>query len=213
MDFIDEAIREYCESHSASESELLQSLNRETHLKILSPRMLSGHLQGRFISMISRMLNPELIVEIGTYTGYSALCMAEGLKQNGRLITIDNNPELVSIQSEYFQKSAFANQIIAWLGDASSLISNLPDNIDLVFIDADKENYLKYYELILPKVRPGGYLLADNVLWSGKVVQPVKSNDHSTKAIMEFNAKIQNDPRVDNLLLPLRDGIMMIQKR
>ncbi|MBK6527755.1 MAG: class I SAM-dependent methyltransferase [Crocinitomicaceae bacterium] len=207
-----EAIDTYSRNHTSIESELLRELNRETHLKILSPRMLSGHLQGRFLSMISHMLQPEFILEIGTYTGYSAICLSEGLSQNGKLVTIDNNRELEPILQKYLLKSEKAKQIEVVFGNASEIIPALSSQIDLVFIDADKENYAVYFDLVIDKVRSGGFILADNVLWSGKVVEPVKSNDRSTKALMDFNEKVQCDSRVENMLLPLRDGIMVMRK-
>ena len=213
MDFLPDAIDEYARKLTSPESELLHALNRETHLKVLSPRMLSGHLQGRFLSMISHMIQPKLIVEIGTYTGYSALCLAEGLTENGELITLDNNAELKPILDNYFSQSPHGKKIRFVLGDAMEQIAGLPHEIDLVFIDADKENYSAYFDAIIDKVKPGGYILADNVLWSGKVVEPVKDSDKSTKAILAFNRKIQADPRVENILLPLRDGIMIARKK
>lgn len=212
MEFLPEAIDTYSRNHTSIESELLRELNRETHLKVLSPRMLSGHLQGRFLSMISHMLQPEFILEIGTYTGYSAICLSEGLSQNGKLVTIDNNRELEPILQKYLLKSEKAKQIEVVFGNASEIIPALSSQIDLVFIDADKENYAVYFDLVIDKVRSGGFILADNVLWSGKVVEPVKSNDRSTKALMDFNEKIQRDSRVENMLLPLRDGIMVMRK-
>ena len=213
MDFLPDDIDNYARNFTSPESDLLKQLNRETHLKVLSPRMLSGHLQGRFLSMISHMIKPELIVEIGTYTGYSALCLAEGLTENGRLITIDNNRELKPMLEQYFSKNPQAKKIQFLEGNAMDLIPALPDHIDLVFIDADKENYMAYFDAIIDKVKPGGYILADNVLWSGKVVQPIKENDKSTKAIHAYNQKIQEDSRVENILLPIRDGIMMARKK
>jgi predicted O-methyltransferase YrrM len=174
--------------------------------------MLSGHLQGRFLSMISHMLQPEFILEIGTYTGYSAICLSEGLSKKGKLVTIDNNRELDPILQKYLLKSEKAKQIEVVFGNAAEIIPTLPSQIDLVFIDADKENYALYFDLVIDKVRSGGYILADNVLWSGKVVEPVKSNDRSTKALMDFNEKVQRDSRVENMLLPLRDGIMVMRK-
>lgn len=212
MEFLPESIDTYSKNHSSSESDLLRDLNRETHLKILSPRMLSGHLQGRFLSMISHMVQPNFILEIGTYTGYSAICLSEGLSKTGKLVTIDNNRELEPILQKYLLKSEKAKQIEVLFGNASEIIPALPDQIDLVFIDADKENYALYFDLVIDKVRTGGFILADNVLWSGKVVETVKANDRSTKALMDFNEKIQLDSRVENMLLPLRDGIMVMRK-
>lgn len=212
MEFLPEAIDTYSKDHSSSESELLRELNRETHLKILSPRMLSGHLQGRFLSMISHMIKPERILEIGTYTGYSAICLSEGLSDTGKLITIDNNKELEPVLQKYLLKSAKSTQIELLFGNAADIIPTLTDQLDLVFIDADKENYALYFDLVVDKVRSGGVILADNVLWSGKVVEPLKANDRSTKALMDFNKKVQEDSRVENMLLPLRDGIMIMRK-
>lgn len=213
MEFLPEPIDEYARNFTAAESDLLKELNRETHLKILSPRMLSGHLQGRFLSMIASMIRPQLIVEIGTYTGYSALCLAEGLTADGKLITIDNNRELKPFAERFFARSVPGNKIQFLLGNALDLIPSLPDQIDLVFIDADKENYEAYFDAIFDKVRPGGYILADNVLWSGKVVEPIKPSDKSTLAIHRYNQKIHADPRVEHVLLPLRDGIMIARKK
>lgn len=213
MDFLPVEIDEYSRLMTSPEPSLLHELNRETHLKILSPRMLSGHLQGRFLSMISKMLAPELIVEIGTYTGYSAICLSEGLAENGKLITVDNNRELEPVLKKYLFNSPRASQIDLRFGEATHIIHEIQGPIDLVFLDADKENYSKYFDLLIDKVRSGGIILADNVLWSGKVVKPVKENDKSTIALMEFNKKIQNDSRVENVLLPLRDGVMMIRKK
>lgn len=213
MDFLPNKINKYTEAHTSPENELLQALNRETHLNVLSPRMLSGHLQGRVLSMISHMISPNLIVEIGTYTGYSALCLAEGLTDNGKLITIDFNAELQHIHEQFLNKSANSNKIEVVYNDAKKIIPSLPDEIDLVFIDADKENYALYYDLIFAKIKPGGFILADNVLWSGKVIEEVKESDKSTKALVDFNKKIMNDSRVENVLLPIRDGIMMIRKK
>jgi len=213
MDFLPVEIDEYSRLMTSPESSLLHELNRETHLKILSPRMLSGHLQGRFLSMISKMLSPELIVEVGTYTGYSAICLSEGLSEKGKLITMDNNRELEPILKKYLLMSPKASQIEMRFGDAAKIIEDIQAPVDLVFLDADKENYSRYFDLVIDKVRSGGIILADNVLWSGKVVKPVKENDKSTLALMEFNKKIQNDSRVENVLLPLRDGVMMIRKK
>lgn len=210
MDIINEDIQAYVEKHTSPESDLLRELNRDTHANVMRPRMLSGHLQGRLLSMISHMLRPDRILEIGTYTGYSALCLAEGLKPGGKLVTIDINEELERRVRSFFERSSFKEQIDYRIGNARDIIPNLNDEYDLVFIDADKANYSLYYDLVLPKVRPGGIILADNVLWSGKVVQ--SKTDKDTVAILEFNRKIQSDQRVENVLLPVRDGIMMIRK-
>ena len=212
MEFLPEKIDNYTGEHTAGESTLLANLSRETYLKILIPRMLSGHIQGRFLSMISHMLKPKYILEIGTYTGYSALCMAEGLHQDGKVVTIDNNEELKDILDKYMNASEFANQIDFKLGAALDIIPTLPNDIDLVFIDADKPNYSNYFDAVIDKMRPGGFILADNVLWSGKVTEGIKANDKSTIAINEFNKKVHADPRVENVLIPIRDGIMALRK-
>ena len=213
MDFLDDKIDKYVTDHSSPESAMLFHLNRETHLKVMSPRMLSGHLQGRVLSMLSHMIQPKLIVEIGTYTGYSAYCLAEGLTEKGKLITIDRNEELKPIIDKYLSTFEKKEQIDVVFGNAMEIIPSLPDEIDIAFTDADKENYSNYYDLLFDKIRPGGYLLADNVLWSGKVVEEVASNDRSTKAIMEFNNKVHEDARVENVLFPIRDGIMVMRKK
>lgn len=210
MNFIPEDIQAYSEGHTTRENALLSKITRDTHANVLRPRMLSGHLQGRLLSMISKMLKPERILEIGTYTGYSALCMAEGLVQGGKLITIDINEELEDNVKAAFSNSPYHSKIDFRIGNALTLVPKMDEEFDLVFIDADKENYSRYYDLVLPKVREGGIILADNVLWSGKVVQ--EKTDKDTRAILEFNRKIQEDHRVENLLLPVRDGIMMIRK-
>jgi caffeoyl-CoA O-methyltransferase len=210
MDIVDINIQRYAETHTSSESKLLQQINRDTHADVLMPRMLSGHLQGRFLSMISQMIRPSVILEIGTYTGYSALCLAEGLTENGKLITIDINEELESRVRKHFNQSPVSNKIDYRIGNAMVIIPALEETVDLVFIDADKENYGAYFDLVFPKVRPGGIVLADNVLWSGKVLSDKKDKD--TRAIHEFNRKIYEDQRVENILLPIRDGIMMIRK-
>ncbi|MCB9223930.1 MAG: O-methyltransferase [Crocinitomicaceae bacterium] len=212
MEFLPEALDKYIQDHTQKESELLANLNRETWLKVMSPRMLSGHVQGRILSMISHMIQPEYILEIGTYTGYSALCLAEGLKPNGKLITIDRNEELMPILEKYLLSSVFKDKIDLRIGNAVEIIPTLPDNIDLVFIDADKPNYANYFDLVIDKVRKGGFIMADNVLWSGKVVDENNQNDKSTQAILGFNDKVQSDPRVENVLLSDRDGIMVMRK-
>lgn len=210
MEFLDKAITEYCESVSANESALLKKISRDTHANVLMPRMLSGHLQGRLLSMISKMCKPSKILEIGTYTGYSALCLAEGLNENGKLITIDINEELEGRVRHYFQESSYGNSIDYQIGDARKIIPQLNMSFDLVFIDADKESYSTYFDLVIDKVPIGGYILADNVLWSGKVLDAKPDKD--TRAIVAFNLKIQSDSRVENLLLPVRDGIMVMRK-
>lgn len=213
MKFLAEEIEEYSEKHTEGETELLQHLNRETHANVLNPRMLSGHIQGRFLSMISRMIQPERILEIGTYTGYSALCLCEGLKYDGRLITIDINEELETLTKSYFAKSQFSDQIRYEIGNALDIIPHLHETFDIVFIDADKINYISYYNLCLEKVRKGGFIIADNVLWSGKVTQSEpKKADKDTQLLVEFNRMVHEDSRVSNILLPIRDGLMILQK-
>lgn len=213
MEFIDPDLLRYAEEHSSEEPTVLQKLNRETHLKIMQPRMLSGHLQGRFLSMISKLMRPKSILEIGTYTGYSALCLAEGLASDGLLHTIDNNPEREAFVRSFIREAGMENQIQLHTGDARTCIPEIPGEFDLVFIDADKENYSLYYDMVIERVAPGGLILADNVLWSGKVIRPVKESDTDTIALLEFNRKLRNDPRVEVVLLPLRDGITMARKR
>lgn len=213
MEFIDSKLDDYVCEHTSDESQLLQELNRETYLKILQPRMLSGHFQGRLLSMLSKMIQPKRILEIGTYTGYSALCLAEGLARNGILTTLDINEELEDFARSYFDRSEFASRIDYRIGNAIEIIPTLEEAYDLVFIDADKSNYLNYYQLIFDKVKPGGYIFTDNVLWSGKVVEDLKVNDKDTKVITEFNRFVKNDPRVETILLPIRDGIMLTRKK
>ncbi len=213
MDFLPEHIQNYAAQHSDVEPSYLYDLYRETHLKVLRPRMLSGHIQGRFLSMFSKMISPKLIVELGTYTGYSALCLAEGLRPDGRLITIDSEEEYRAIQSKYIELSPFKAQIHTVISDASAYISKLPDEIDLVFIDADKENYLVYYKALLPKLRTGGYIIADNVLWSGKVAEKGHEKDKETIFLRAFNDYIHSDESVENVLLAVRDGLMIIRKK
>jgi predicted O-methyltransferase YrrM len=210
MEIIASDIQQYVERHTTPESELLKKVNRETHAQVLSPRMLSGHLQGRLLAMISCMIRPRIALEIGTYTGYSALCMAEGLADNGKLITIDINEELEERVRGYFQEANLQERIDYRIGNALDIISGLEERLDLVFIDADKENYHRYFDLVIDRVNLNGFILADNVLWSGKVV----GNDHDkdTRAIVAFNEKVQRDSRVENLLLPIRDGIMVMRK-
>jgi caffeoyl-CoA O-methyltransferase len=210
MNFLPSEIEQYAQSHTSVESELLKKIDRETHAHVLMSRMVSGHLQGQFLSMVSCMIKPKTILEIGTYTGYSAICLAEGLSEVGKLITIDINEELETRVRGYFKEAGLENKIDYRIGNASHIIPMLNVSFDLVFIDADKENYGLYYDLIFDKVPVGGFILADNVLWSGKVIQAKEDKD--TKAIKDFNNKIQADSRVKNILLPLRDGIMMVEK-
>ena len=207
MHFISQELEDYIEQHSKKEPELLAALDKETYQKVLLPRMLSGHFQGRVLSMLSKLVNPVTILEIGTYTGYSALCLSEGMQEKGILHTIDIKEELVDFQRKYFNKSPWGKQIVQHLGQAIDIIPTLDLKFDLVFIDADKENYLNYFELIIPKMNKGGIILSDNVLWSGKVLEPLQSNDLSTKIIMEYNKLLKNDPRVESVLLPIRDGL------
>lgn len=213
MEFISEELEKYALAHTNAEDEVLAELNRETHLKVLSPRMLSGHLQGSFLTMLSAMLQPKRILEIGTYTGYSAICFARGLANGGKLITIDPNAEIESIARKYFKKAGLEEKIDFIVGDAASVIPSLAETFDMVFIDADKRNYALYYDLVIDKVRPGGIILADNVLWSGKVLMEERKMDADTAAIHSFNKKIAADKRVENMLLPLRDGIMVMRKK
>lgn len=212
MDIVNPQIEEYARFMSEPESDLLKRLNRETHAMILQSRMLSGHLQGRFLSFLSKMMQPKLILEIGTYTGYSALCLAEGLAPDGMLITLDINEELQAFTQSFFDQSPHAKQIDYQIVDAKEYIPNLMGPIDLVFIDADKKNNELYFELVIEKVRPGGLILVDNVLWSGKITDE-NANDKSTRALKDFNAKCAKDARVEPLLLPLRDGIFILRKK
>lgn len=207
MHFISEELENYVALHSEDEPKLLAELNRETHQKILQPRMLSGHFQGRVLSMISKLVNPSTILEIGTYTGYATLCLSEGLQENGTVDTLDNNEELYDFQRKYFDKSDYGNQIFQHLGNALDIIPTLDKKFDLVFIDADKENYINYFNVILPKMNKGGIILSDNVLWSGKVLQEVKPNDRSTKTLLEYNKILKEDKRIETVLLPIRDGL------
>ncbi|MCB0487520.1 MAG: O-methyltransferase [Cyclobacteriaceae bacterium] len=211
MDILDEKLVAYSEDHTSPESELLKRINRETHLSVLMPRMLSGHLQGRVLSMISKMIQPKCILEIGTYTGYSAICMAEGLAPDGKLITLDINEELESRVRGYFREAGIESHVDYRIGDAREIIPTLTDRFDLVFIDADKSSYGLYFDLVIDNMNPGGFILADNVLWSGKVVSDKPDKD--TSAILEFNKKVNEDTRVENVLMPIRDGIMVLRKK
>lgn len=207
MHFISEELETYIADHSQIEPELLAALNRETHQKILQPRMLSGHFQGRVLSMLSKLIRPSHILEIGTYTGYATLCLCEGLQKNGNVDTIDINEELESIQKKYFDLSPWKSQINQHIGDAIEIIPNLGKKYDLVFIDADKENYLNYFDLIVPMINQGGIILSDNVLWSGKVLETPNPKDVSTNILLEYNKKVNQDSRVETVLLPIRDGL------
>lgn len=207
MDFLPEKINAYVEKHSQAEPELLQKLNRETWQKMIAPRMLSGHLQGRVLSMLSKLIQPKNILEIGTYTGYSALCLAEGMQENGELHTIDINEELFDFQQKYFDESPFGKQIFQHLGNALEIIPKLNKTFDLVFIDADKSNYPNYLEIILPKLKKGAVILSDNVLWSGKVVEELKEDDEETKALIKYNKLLNEHPNLETVLLPIRDGL------
>ncbi|MDE3743898.1 O-methyltransferase [Maribacter polysaccharolyticus] len=213
MHFLSSDIEEYIQEHSENEPELLQALSRETHLKVIQPRMITGHFQGRVLSLLSKIIRPINILEIGTYTGYSALCLAEGLRKDGQLHTIDINEELGSIQRKYFDQSTFGPQIVQHTGDALKIIPTLDMTFDLVFIDAEKKDYPKYYEAALEKTTSGSIILSDNVLWSGKVVEPVKEKDKTTKVLLEYNRMLKNDPRVETVLLPIRDGLTLSRVR
>jgi caffeoyl-CoA O-methyltransferase len=213
MEFISKELSDYCETNTSREATVLSNLNRETHLKVVSPRMLSGHLQGRFLSLISKLYRPNLIVEIGTYTGYSALCLAEGLTKNGILISIDVNEETSAFAKTFIAKTEYANQIELVVADAKEYIPSINHPIDIVFIDADKKNYLAYYHLVIEKLATGGLIIADNVLWSGKITMPEKDMDRETLALHQFNQFVQKDERVENLLLPIRDGLMIVKKK
>ncbi len=207
MHFLSEELENYVEQHSQNEPLLLAQLNKETYQKVLLPRMLSGHFQGRVLSMLSKLIRPINILEIGTYTGYSALCLCEGMQENGILHTIDIKEELVDFQRKYFDKSPWGNQIFQHLGEALEIIPTIDLKFDLVFIDADKENYINYFNMIVPKMNKGGIILSDNVLWSGKVLEEVHPNDVSTKILLEFNKLVNEDERVETVLLPIRDGL------
>src|SRR5690554_3019010 len=211
MHFISEELEKYVTSHSEDEPALLAELNRETHQKILKPRMLSGHFQGRVLSLISKLVRPINILEIGTYTGYATLCLAEGLQEKGSIDTLDNNEELFDFQRKYFDKSDYGNQIKQHLGNALDIIPTLNKNYDLVFIDADKENYINYFNAILPKMNKGGIILSDNVLWSGKVLEEVKKNDKSTQILLHYNQFLKQNDKVETVLFPLRDGPTVIR--
>ncbi|MEN2284166.1 O-methyltransferase [Algoriphagus sp. SE2] len=213
MEFISSELSLYCDNHTSDEDPLLKKITRETQLKVLKPRMLSGQLQGKMLEILTKMINPKLILEIGTYTGYSAICMARGLSKSGKLITIDINDELETMVRGFFKESGLQEQIDYRLGNALDILPELEGPFDMVFIDADKINNEKYFDLLIDKMTTGSVLMVDNVLWSGKVLSESDQKiDKDTKAIIDFNAKINNDPRVENVLLPVRDGIMIARK-
>jgi predicted O-methyltransferase YrrM len=211
IDFIDKDILNYVESNSQNEPQLLKELNRETHLKVLNPRMLSGSYQGRLLSLLSKIISPKSVLEIGTYTGYSALCIAEGLHKDGTIDTIDINEELQNIQKKYFDKSGYEHKIFCHVGNALEIIPKIDKFFDLVFLDADKENYPAYFEMVIDKIVSGGILISDNVLWSGKIIDK-NSSDIATKKLLEFNNMINNDKRFETIIIPVRDGLSVSRK-
>ena len=207
MDFISEKLTEYISENSNTEPEILAKLNEETYQKVLQPRMLSGHIQGRFLSMISKMKSPSCILEIGTYTGYGTLCLAEGLSDGGKIFTIDRNEELLKIQNKYFKMSGKRDKIIQLTGNAKDILENLDESYDIVFIDADKENYIEYFNLVSERLNNNGIIISDNVLWSGKVLNSPSKNDEETNILIEFNKTLNEDERFETIILPLRDGL------
>lgn len=210
MNFISDQLQQYIDDHSMEESDLLKALDRETHQKVLQPRMLSGSYQGRLLALLAKMIGPKKILEVGTYTGYATLCMAEGLTTGGSIDTIDHNEELADMQRRYFDQSPYGSQIVQHLGEAKDILKTLTGPYDLVFLDADKENYPQYFDLIIDKLETGGILLSDNVLWSGKVLE--KATDEATSALQEYNHKINTDVRVETVVLPIRDGLTITRK-
>jgi len=213
MHFLPEALDKYVVDHSQQEPELLQELSRETWQKILQPRMLSGHLQGRVLSMLSKIIAPKMVLEIGTYTGYSAICLAEGMAEDGELHTIDINEELLDFQRRYFDKSGYGDRIFQHLGSALDIIPDLDLTFDLVFIDADKENYSNYFHCVIDKLKSGGIILSDNVLWSGKVIEDLDPEDTSTAALIDYNRLLHQDNRIETVVLPIRDGLTISRKK
>ena len=213
MEFIDAKLDEYVCAHTENEPAVLADLNRRTHVSILQPRMLSGHYQGRLLSMLSHMIQPKRVLEIGTYTGYSALCFAEGLQEGGKVITVDVNEELEEFVQSYIEKANCSDKVEYIIGDAMEIVAQLDEQFDLVFIDADKKNYCNYYNLVFNKVKSGGYIIADNVLWSGKVLEDYDSLDRETKILMDYNKMVHQDERVQEILLPIRDGLMIARKK
>ena len=213
MHFISDELDDYVVQHTEKEPELLKALTRETYQKVLQPRMLSGHYQGRVLSLLSKLIRPKTILELGTFTGYSALCLAEGLQKDGILHTIDHNEELATLQRRYFDLSPFGSQIYQHTGDAIDIIPKMDLGFDLVFMDADKENYINYFHQIIDKLNPGGVILSDNVLWSGKVIEPLLASDISTITVLEYNRLLKNDKRLETVLLPIRDGLTVSIKK
>ncbi len=213
MHFLSSDLERYISEHSAQEPKVLQELTRETHLKVVQPRMITGHFQGRVLSMLSKIIAPKNILEIGTYTGYSAICLAEGLPKDGKLHTIDVNEELVAIQRKYFDKSGLGEKIVQHTGDAVRIIPQLHERFDLIFIDAEKTSYNSFFEVAMTKANKGAIILSDNVLWSGKVVTPLKPSDKATKALLAYNKKLKEDPRLETVLLPIRDGLTLSRVR
>lgn len=207
------SVNDYILAHSTPESDVLRELYRETWTKVYAPQMIAGHIQGSLLRMISRMINPEFILEIGTFTGYSAICLAGGLKHNGKLHTVEINRELEEIAARYIERSGLSNRIIRHYGDALQIVPTLRKHFDLVYIDAAKELYIDFYEISLEKLRPGGFILADNALWYGKVADPSVINDKDTDAIRKFNYHVQSDSRTENLILAVQDGLMLIRKK
>ena len=213
MYFLPEALDKYIVDHSEDEPQLLQELTRETYQKVLQPIMLSGPYQGRVLSMLSKLISPKSILELGTFTGYSTLCLAEGLDKNGIIHTIDINEELEDFQRKYFNKSGFGDQIVQHIGNAIDIIPNIKEEFDLIFIDADKPNYSNYFHLVIDKLKSGGILLSDNVLWHGKVVEKLNPKDISTKSVLEYNNLLKNDNRIETIVLPIRDGLTISRKK
>lgn len=207
MDFISKKLIEYISENSSKEPEILAKLNKETYQKVLQPRMLSGHIQGRFLSMISKIKSPSCILEIGTYTGYGTLCLAEGLSNGGKIFTIDRNEELLKIQNKYFEMSGKRDKIIQLTGNAKDILENLDESYDIVFIDADKENYIEYFNLVSERLNNNGIIISDNVLWSGKVLNSPSKNDDETNILIEFNKTLNEDERFETIILPIRDGL------
>ncbi|PCH94329.1 MAG: methyltransferase [Bacteroidetes bacterium] len=213
MDFIEDKLLSYIEKNTEEEPEVLKRLYRETYAKILVPRMIAGHYQGRVISMLSKMIKPKQILEIGTYTGYSAICWAEGLIEGGMVHSIDINEEIKDMVDRYVEEAGLRNSVVQYIGEAMAIIPQIDEIFDIVYIDADKENYSNYFDLVIDKVQPGGYIIADNVLWSGKVLDGANSMDEDTKALVAYSEKIREDDRVENFMLPIRDGLLVARKK